>query len=155
MDIREVTGYVAHVLIAACWLWMLRCTAPQLRKGARCRKRRLQITAIRSAALLLTTAVVCVIHLWTTAWWQVAVALLVAGGLGVLLRRSYRRLVAAPRHRGTLTRRSRTVQINQWDQHRPAAHGHRPIAGPGRPSESPAVRRPLVEPARRLVRPRR
>jgi hypothetical protein len=129
MGFREITGYVAHVLLVTYWVWVLACTAPQLRKGARNKGVRLRILLIKTAALLLTAVLVGVIHYWATEWWQVVVALPIAGGLGVLLRRSYRRLVAAPRHRRTLTQRARTVHIRRVDN-APPAHSHRPVSRP-------------------------
>jgi hypothetical protein len=133
MGFREITGYCAHVLLAAYWLWVLACTAPQLRKGARNKGLRLRILLVKSAGLLLTAALVGVIHYWATAWWQVAVALPIATVLGVLLRRSYRRLVAAPRHLRTLSQRAKTVHIRRPDD-TPAAHSHRQL-----PREPPTV----------------
>jgi hypothetical protein len=129
MGIREVTGYIAHVLLAAYWVWVLGCTAPQLRRGARDKGLRLRILVVKSAGFLLTAALVGVIHYWATEWWQVIVALPVAGGLGVLLRRAYRRLVAAPRHRRTLTQRAPTVRIQRVEG-LPPAHSHRLLEQP-------------------------
>ena len=126
MGFREITGYIAHVLLAAYWLWVIACTAPQLRKGARCKVLRLRILLVKSAALMLTAVLVGVIHYWATEWWHVAVAIPVAGVLGVLLRRAYRRLVAAPKHLRTLSQRARTVHIRRPDD-TPPAHSHRPV----------------------------
>lgn len=124
MGIREVSGYVAHALLAVYWVWVLACTAPQLRKGVRDRGRRLRILLVRTSGLALTALLVGVIHYWATEWWHVIVALPVAGVLGVLLHRSYRRLVAAPRHRRTLTQRARTVRIGRFGEVT-TAHSHR------------------------------
>lgn len=137
MGIREITGYVAHVLLAAYWLWVVACTAPQLRKGARDRGLRLRILLVKSGGLLLTAALVGVIHYWATAWWQVAVALPIAAVLGVQLRRCYRRLVAAPRHRRTLGQRAKTVHIRRTGD-APSAHSHRQV--PRREPEIPVLR---------------
>lgn len=129
MGFREVTGYVAHVLLATYWVWVLASTTPQLRKGARDKRRRLRILLIKTAALLLTALLVGVIHYWATEWWHVAVALPVAAALAVLLRRSYRRLVVAPRHRRTLSQRGRTVHLIRADGAHPA-HSHRLVTRP-------------------------
>jgi sensor c-di-GMP phosphodiesterase-like protein len=64
---------------------------------------------------------VAIIHYWATAVWHVAVSLPLAVVLGVLLRRAYRRTVAAPRHRLTIARRART-----FDLHRRPRGGHAP-----------------------------
>jgi hypothetical protein len=111
MGIREVTGYIAHVALAAYWAWVVASTAPQLRKGTRDRRVRARALAIKTAGFLLTALVVAVIHYWATAWWQVIVAVPVAAGLGVLLHREYRRTVAAPRHRLPLARRARMLDL--------------------------------------------
>ncbi len=124
MGIREITGYVAHVLLAVYWIWVVARTAPQLRKGARDRRLRFRILLVRSGGLLLTALLVGVIHYWATEVWQVLVALPVAALLGVQLRRSYRRLVTAPRHRRTLSQRARTVHLERPDD-APPAHSHR------------------------------
>jgi hypothetical protein len=126
MGIREITGYIAHVLLAAYWVWVVACTAPQMRKGARDKGLKIRILLVKTAAFLLTAVLVGVIHYWATAWWQVAVAIPVAGVLGVLLRRAYRRLVAAPKHLRTLGQRARTVHIRRPDD-TPPAHSHRPV----------------------------
>ena len=110
MGIREITGYIAHVLLAGYWLWVILSTAPQVRLGARGQRVRGQVLLIKTAALALTALLVGVIHFWATAWWQVIVAVVVAAALGMLLRRAYRRLVALPRHRATLTRRARKFE---------------------------------------------
>lgn len=113
MDLREVTGYVAHVLIAAYWLWVVVSTAPQMRKGTRDRGLRLRIAMLRTAVLVVLFLAVGVIHFWGTEWWHIAGAALGAGVLIVLLRRAYRRLVAPAQHRLTLRRRAlgRAVQV--------------------------------------------
>ncbi len=108
MGIRAITGYIAHAALLAYWLWVVASTAPQLRKGTRDRRVRGRVLVIKSAGFALTAVVVGIIHYWATAWWQVVVTLPIAAVLGVLLRRVYRRTVAAPRHRLTLTRRART-----------------------------------------------
>jgi hypothetical protein len=125
------------VALVAYWVWVVASTAPQLRKGTRDRRVRARVLAIKSTGFLLTAAVVGIIHYWATAWWQVIVTLPIAVVLGVLLRREYRRAVAAPRHRLTLTRQARILDLRprarngaaplhlRADELRPAA---RPIA---------------------------
>ena len=113
MGIRAVTGYIAHVALVAYWVWVVASTAPQLRKGNRDRRVRVRVLAIKSTGLLLTAVVVGIIHYWATAWWQVIVTLPIAAVLGVLLRREYRRTVAAPRHRLPLTRRARALDLRR------------------------------------------
>ena len=107
MNIRAVTGYIAHALLGLYWLWVISSTAPQLRRGCRDRGLRVRILLIKTAAVGLTSLVVGVIHFWATAWWQIVAALGAAIVLAVLLRKAYRRLVAAPRHRATLAQRTR------------------------------------------------
>jgi small-conductance mechanosensitive channel len=111
MDLREVTGIIAHCVLAVWWLWIISSTAPQLRKGCRDRRLKVKILALKSAGFLLTALVVGVIHYWATHWWHVAVCVPVAVVLGLLLRRSYRRTVAAPRHRLTFARRHSSVRV--------------------------------------------
>ena len=113
MGLRAVTGYIAHVALVAYWVWVVASTAPQLRKGNRDRRVRVRVLAIKSTGLLLTAVVVGIIHYWATAWWQVIVTLPIAAVLGVLLRREYRRTVAAPRHRLPLTRRARALDLRR------------------------------------------
>ena len=100
MGIREITGYIAHVLLAGYWLWVILSTAPQLRRGARDQRVRTQVLLIKTAAVGLTAAGGRRHPLLGHA--------LVAGGRwrcrsrpgsGWLLHRAYRRLVALPRHR--------------------------------------------------------
>lgn len=110
MGLREVTGYIAHVLLAVYWLWVVATTVPQLRRSSRDVQVRARVLLIKTAAVVLTALLVGVIHFWATQWWQVVVAVPVAAGLGVLLHRAYRRVVVPPRHRRTLTRRGRTFQ---------------------------------------------
>lgn len=109
MDLRVLTGYVAHALLTAYWVWVVACTAPQLRRGTRDRGVRLRVLLLKTAALALTAVVVGIVHYWASAWWQIVVALPPAAVLGVLLRRAYRREVAAPRHRLPLTHRARAL----------------------------------------------
>lgn len=106
MGLREVTGYIAHVLLAAYWLWVLVSTAPQLRKGTRDRGRRLRIAMLRTTVLAVLSLAVGVIHFWGTELWHIAGAILVTGVLVLLLRRAYRRLVAPAQHRITLRQRA-------------------------------------------------
>ncbi len=105
MGLREVTGYVAHVLLAAYWLWVIVSTAPQLRKGTRDRGVRLRSAMLRTAALVVLSLAVGVIHFWGTEFWHIAGAILGAGVLVLLLRLAYRRLVAPSQHRITLRQR--------------------------------------------------
>jgi hypothetical protein len=113
MNLWVLTGYVAHAVLTAYWFWVVASTAPQLRRGTRDRRVRARVLLIKTAALALTALLVAIIHYWATAWWQVAVALPVAVGLGVLLRREYRRTVAAPRHRLTIARRAKTRDLRR------------------------------------------
>ena len=110
LDIREITGYVAHLLLVGYWLWVVFSAAPQLRRGSRDRRVRMEVLLIKTAGLVLTGLVVGVIHFWATEWWHVVVAVLGAAGLGMLLTRAYRRRVALPKHRLTLTHRARTFE---------------------------------------------
>lgn len=113
MGLRAVTGYIAHAALLAYWLWVVAATAPQLRKGMRDRHTRVRVLFIKTAGFVLTAVVVGIIHYWATAWWQVIVTVPVAVALGVLLRRAYRRAVAAPRHRLTLSRRAKTLDLHR------------------------------------------
>lgn len=110
LGIREITGYIAHVLLVGYWLWVVGSTAPQLRRGSRDQRLRLELLLIKTAALVLTGLLVGVIHFWATEWWHVVAALPIAAGLGLLLHRAHRRRVALPRHRATLTHRARTFE---------------------------------------------
>ncbi len=107
MNIRQLTGYIAHALLGLYWLWVVSSTAPQMRRNTRDRALRLRILLIKTAAVVLTSLVVGVIHFWATQWWQVIAAVGAAIVLAVVLRKAYRRLVAAPRHRATLAQRTR------------------------------------------------
>ena len=113
MDIRAVTGDIAHVALFFYWVWVVGATAPQLRKGTRDRHIRVRALAIKTTGFLLTAVVVGIIHYWATAWWQVIVTVPVAAALGLLLHREYRRTVAAPRHRLALTRRARMLDLHR------------------------------------------
>ena len=113
MALRAVTGYIAHAALLAYWLWVVASTAPQLRKGTRDRRTRMRVLLIKTAGFVLTAVVVGIIHYWATAWWQVIVTVPIAAALGVLLRRAYRRTVAAPRHRLTLSRRAKTLDLHR------------------------------------------
>jgi CHASE2 domain-containing sensor protein len=110
MGIREITGYVAHVLLVGYWIWIVSSTAPQLRRGSRDQRVRVQVLLIKTVAVVLSAVVVSVIHFWATHWWHVIAAVICAVVIGLLLRRAYRRLVALPRHRLTLTRRARRFE---------------------------------------------
>jgi small-conductance mechanosensitive channel len=113
VELRAITGYIAHAALLAYWLWVVASTAPRLRKGTRDRRTRMRVLLIKTAAFVLTAVAVGIIHYWATAWWQVLVAVPVAAALGVLLRRAYRRTVAAPRHRLTLSRRAKTLDLHR------------------------------------------
>ncbi|MDT7657251.1 MAG: hypothetical protein QOF38_1966 [Pseudonocardiales bacterium] len=110
MGLRQITGYIAHLLLGVYWLWVISRTAPQLRRGVRDRMVRLRVALIKTAALAVTALVVGVIHFWATEWWHVVLAVLCAIVLGLVLHRSYRALVAAPRHRLTLVQRARGAE---------------------------------------------
>lgn len=110
-DLRVVTGWIAHAILAAYWAWIVSSTAPQLRRGHRDRGLRTRILVLRTAGVALTAFVVGVIHFWATHPAEIVAALVVGGVVGTILRRQYRLLVAAPRHRlslyGRLHRRLR------------------------------------------------
>ena len=137
MDLRRVTGYLAHTLLALHWLWVLTRTAPVLRRGCRDRPLRLRLTLLRTAALGWTALFVATVHFWATSWWHVVVALPVALAGGAGLQRVYRRLVAPPRHRVALSRRVRRT-------------GHFPVIR--RPGVPGPHRHAAVEAAPRAVR---
>lgn len=142
MSIRAITGYIAHVLLAGYWLWVMSCTAPQLRKSARDRSLAASLALLKTSGIVITALLVGVIHFWATHIWHVAVALIVAVALGIPLRRRYQALVAAPRHRLPAGLR--------------AAHGERrPVPGmPPRPREPPDWAESTVElPRDEIVRP--
>ena len=122
MGLRAVTGYIAHAALLLYWVWVLASTAPQLRRGTRHRGVRVRVLVIKTAALALTALVVGTIHFWATAWWHVAAAVVVAAGLGVLLRRAYRRTVAAPRHRLGLAQRARAFDFRMRPRGHVATH---------------------------------
>ncbi|MCW0215989.1 MAG: hypothetical protein OJJ54_21795 [Pseudonocardia sp.] len=109
MGVRQISGYVAHALLAVYWCWMLVATAPEMRRSTRPRTVQVRVLALRTAAVALTALVVGVIHFWATQWWQVLASVLVAAPIGVLLRRDHRRVVAAPRHRLSLGGRARRL----------------------------------------------
>ena len=113
MGLRAVTGYIAHAALLAYWLWVVISTAPQLRKGTRDRRTRVRVLSIKTAGFVLTAVVVGIVHYWATEWWQVIVTVPIAAVLGVLLHRAYRRTVAAPRHRLTLARRAKTLDLHR------------------------------------------
>ena len=110
LGIREITGYIAHLLLVGYWLWVVFSAAPQLRRGSRDRRARMEVLLPPPPGSVLTGLVPGVIHFWATEWWHVVVAVLVAAGLGMLLTRAYRRRVALPKHRLTLTHRARTFE---------------------------------------------
>ena len=98
-DVRMVTGWIAYAALAGYWAWIISSTAPQLRRGHRDRGRCTRILALRTAGVALTAFVVGVIHFWATNPVEILAALGVGAVAGTVLRREYRRLVAAPRHR--------------------------------------------------------
>jgi hypothetical protein len=98
-DIRVVTGWIAYAVLAGYWLWIISSTAPQLRRSRRDRDLCTRILAMRTAGIALTAFVVGMIHFWATDPVEVLAALGIGAVVGTVLRREYRRLVAAPRHR--------------------------------------------------------
>ena len=153
MGIREITGYIAHFLLAVYWLYVITRTAPQLRRNARDKKLRLQILLIKSGAILLTTLLVGVIHFWATQWWHVIVAVLVSAVLGRLLNRAYRRIVSVPRHRRSLTQRGGTFKRGYREMQRPLPlPGHPADGRPPTAVNGHEVRRRLSGPVHRHAR---
>jgi hypothetical protein len=61
LGIREITGYVAHLLLVGYWLWVVFSAAPQLRRGSRDRRVRMEVLLIKTAGFVLTGLVVGVI----------------------------------------------------------------------------------------------
>jgi hypothetical protein len=98
-DVRTVTGWIAYAVLAGYWLWIISSTAPQLRRGSRGRGLCTRILVLRTAGVALTAFVVGMIHFWATDPVEILAALGIGAVAGTLLRREYRRLVAAPRHR--------------------------------------------------------
>jgi hypothetical protein len=98
-DLRVVTGWIAYAVLAGYWLWIISSTAPQLRRSRRDRGLSTRILAMRTAGIALTAFVVGMIHFWAANPVEVLAALGIGGVVGTVLRREYRRLVAAPRHR--------------------------------------------------------
>jgi hypothetical protein len=131
MGVRAITGYIAHAVLLTYWLWVVASTAPQLRRGTRDRQVRGRVLLIKTAGFAVTAVVVGIVHYWATAWWQIGVALPVAVGLGLLLRREYRRTVAAPRHRLSLADRRRRPRPQGPVRHRPAQHLRTEGVAPG------------------------
>ncbi len=122
-------------MITAYWFWVVACTAPQLRRGTRDREVRVRVLLIKTAGLGLTAVVVGVVHYWATAWWQVVATSPVAAVLGVLLRRAYRRTVAAPRHRLALVHRARAPDLHR----RPGGHPPSHLRGDAGPSPTARI----------------
>jgi hypothetical protein len=153
MDLRRVTGYIALALLAGYWVWILSRTSPELRRGTRDRSLRLKILLVKTAALVLTALVVLTIHFWATAVWHVLVTVPVALGLGYLLRRAYRRLVALPRHRLPLAQRVRRAgQLHVIAPPHPRHPAHRVVAAtvvpaPRRATEAVPIAPDVVAPA--------
>lgn len=114
MDLRAITGYIALALLLGYWIWVLSSTTPELRRGTRDRDLRVKILLVKTAALVLTALVVATVHFWATQVWHVLVAVPIAAAAAYGLRKAYRRLVAAPRHRlplGQRIRRSGHLQV--------------------------------------------
>jgi hypothetical protein len=129
MDVRRVTGYLALALIAGYWVWVLSSTTPELRRGTRDRTLRGRILLVKTAAVALTALVVATVHFWATHVWQILVVVPLAALAGFALRRVYRRLVAAPRHRLPLAKRvRRTGHLHVISPPRGRRPTHRVIA---------------------------
>ncbi|MGQ0576192.1 MAG: hypothetical protein ACT4RN_18605 [Pseudonocardia sp.] len=141
MGLWEITGYVAHVLLGAYWLWAIVSTAPQLRRGVRDRGVRVRIVAVKTAACVVLFLAVGVIHFWGTQWWHLAGAIAGAVLAGLVLRRAYRKLVAPPRHRITMRRRAlggRPPRAGNRDPQHAAAD--RDVTAPREPLGAPGPR---------------
>ncbi len=110
MGIREITGYIAHVLLAGYWLWVILSTAPQLRRGARDQRVRTQVLLIKTAAVVLTALLVGVIHFWATHWWQVIARCRSRPGSGCCCTGPTAGWSRCPGTGATLTRRARTFE---------------------------------------------
>lgn len=104
-DVRTVTGWIAYAVLAGYWLWIISSTAPQLRRSRRDRGLCTRILVVRTAGIALTAFVVGMIHFWAASPVEVLAALCIGAVAGTVLRREYRRLVAAPRHRLNIYRR--------------------------------------------------
>ena len=104
-DLRAITGWIAYAVLICYWAWILSSTSPQMRRGHRDRGRCARILALRTAGIGLTAFVVGMIHFWAVNPVEIVAALGIGGVAGTVLRREYRRLVAAPRHRLNLYRR--------------------------------------------------
>lgn len=129
MDVRRVTGYIALALLAGYWVWVLSCTTPELRRGTRDRALRGKILLVKTVAAALTALVVATVHFWATQVWQIVVVVALAAVAGFGLRRVYRRLVAAPRHRLPLAQRvRRTGHLHVISPPRGRRSTHRVIA---------------------------
>lgn len=96
--IRRVTGYLALVGAACYWVYLFTASAPQIRKGTRCRSLAVKVVLIELAAVLITAAFVVEVHFLATEWWQVLASVALVIPTSWLLRRVYRKLVAAPKH---------------------------------------------------------
>jgi hypothetical protein len=120
MGIRAVTGYLAHFLLAGYWVWVISSTTPQLRRSSRCRALAVRLALIKTAGIVVTALTVGVIHFWATQVWHVVATLVIAVAIAIPLRRRYRALVAAPRHRLTLGTRAREFEHRHGFPHRPA-----------------------------------
>ncbi|SHK06025.1 hypothetical protein SAMN05443637_102204 [Pseudonocardia thermophila] len=132
-DARAVTGWLAHALLLGYWVWILSSTAPQLRRGKRDRALRTRVLLLRTTGVLLTAFVVGVINFWATDPIEVLAAIAVGAVAGIALRRQYRQLVAAPRHRLTLARRLHR------HRHRPAHAATDSPEPPRDPGGSPTL----------------
>lgn len=96
--IRQVTGYLAVAGIALYWLFLLTGRAPQIRRGTRSRSLAAKVLLVETTAAVATVLVVVEIHFMATELWQVLAVVAFIIPTNWLLRRIYRRLVAAPRH---------------------------------------------------------
>ncbi|RZT85000.1 hypothetical protein EV383_1862 [Pseudonocardia sediminis] len=145
MGLREVTGYIAHALLAGYWIWVVSSTAAQLRSTSRSPRLRLQVALVKTAGIAVTAVVVGVIHFWATHWWHVVVTLVVAAPVGVGLRHVYKRLVVAPRHRRALVQRAQVYDLIH--------HGDRNvrISGPIPFTPPRGLRQPHAEPRHRTI----
>jgi hypothetical protein len=123
MGLREITGYIAHALLLVYWLYMVTSTAPQIRKASRDRALAVRVILVKTAAVALTALLVGVIHFWATEVWHVIAAIVVAVAIAIPLRRAYRTMVAAPRHRLTLGKRARAIEKRPGLPYIPAVDG--------------------------------
>jgi hypothetical protein len=105
-------------------VYVVSSTTPQLRKASRDRALAIRVALVRTAGIALTALLVGVIHFWAAEVWHVIVAVVVAVAIATPLRRSYRTMVAAPRHRLTLGKRARALENRPGLPHIPTDDGH-------------------------------